>query len=321
MLTVVLPVSDVETGQIQGLTWDYHFPALESLILYGHLCETDGLAKFLQRNSILKVVTLNLSTSEPFNALPNTLPNVESLCINFHARPELVSLITQGLTASPLRHLRIKDCPDDSYPELEALSSSLRCLELDFGGEWRYLIGTTTSLEDDNAHVDADSAASPKLPGIIKRLLRRLPKLQELALDIETWHTRVFKETTFKHPDAMDKADLVCLPHFHLFNFEYLSLKRFQKTALQLLGPDSQIRALRMSDWRGKSLPAQLLFKVPGVPPCLEYLKWSTQKGKVLYRLEQIGRRVKAVECGPPRVTEGNGFWIDDRVLDFEGSA
>ena len=94
----------------------------------------------------------------------------------------------------------------------------------------------------------------------------------------------------------------------------------FQKMALQLFGPDTPIRALRMSDSRGMPLPIGFLDDVQGAPPSLEYIRWANLTRSVLYRLKRDGERVRVVECELPRGTKGNGFWTKNRVLDFEES-
>ena len=76
-----------------------------------------------------------------------------------------------------------------------------------------------------------------------------------------------------------------------------------------------------MSDSRGTPLRAEVLEDFARVPSSLEYVKWESRTGSVLYRLEREGERVRAVECEPLRQVEGNGHWTEKRVLDFEDSA
>ena len=92
-----------------------------------------------------------------------------------------------------------------------------------------------------------------------------------------------------------------------------------QKLVLRLLRPDIPIRALRLSDSRGTPLPAKLLDVFPDVPPSLDYVRWDVGTKKTLYRLERgPGEQLRAVECEPPSKAVGNGFWTENRVLDFE---
>ena len=205
------------------MTWDYDLPVLEKFGLRGYSLNTQGLASFLRRNSTLKTLTLDLSTEEPFRFLPNTLPNLESLSIDFNGRPKLVEETMPGLAATPLRHLRINGCPHSSYLELGALSNSLRCLELDLGSGWRNHVGTIGGPNDGDAPANTGSTTLPKLPEIIKTLLQRLPNLQELALGIETGNTTIYEgsgdESSSRYPEAMCESDSVCYLTFQIVRF------------------------------------------------------------------------------------------------------
>ena len=218
LLDVRLPNCSFEGCQISGLTWDYYFPALEIFALRGYNCNSVGLAEFLRRSSQLRILTLDLehepfTEHEPFALLPNSLPNLEALSVNFNGVSELVSSVTPGFAATPLRHLRIAGCPYDSYPEFEALSGLIRCLELDFASDWEEQFRKITCSEHNDALANADSTTSPSLPQIIKALFPQLPKLQELALDLGMAYTTIYEgsgdKCTSRHPDAMNEKDLV----------------------------------------------------------------------------------------------------------------
>ena len=73
-----------------------------------------------------------------------------------------------------------------------------------------------------------------------------------------------------------------------------------------------------MYDSRGIPLTAEFLDNIPGVPQNLEYIKWGNEARSVLYRLERDAERVRAVECDTLKRSEGKGFWVDNRVLDFD---
>ena len=217
-LELHLPNCDWETCQIQGITWDYDLPALETFSLYGYSLNIEGLAKFLHRSSALKLLTLELSTEKPFNLPSGSLPNLEALSMDFNGVPNLVSSLAPGFTTTPLRHLRVNGCPYESLLELAALPGSLRCLELELSPPWWEKTSTIADLETDDAPADANSATPFKLPKIIKMLLQRLPKLQELGLNLETADTTILEgsgdERTERHPDAISDDDLVSIYTF-----------------------------------------------------------------------------------------------------------
>ena len=86
---------------------------------------------------------------------------------------------------------------------------------------------------------------------------------------------------------------------------------------ITLLSKDTRIRALRMSDKRGFKLPDEVLENFPEIPASLEYLKWDVGENGLLYRLERIEGRVRAVECealGKPGDRES---WVVERVLEY----
>ena len=86
---------------------------------------------------------------------------------------------------------------------------------------------------------------------------------------------------------------------------------------INILPKDTQIRALRITDERGLKLKDEVLENFPDLPASLEYLKWDIGERRFLYRLERVGRRVRAVECEAPRKPRGLKTWVDERVLDY----
>lgn len=87
---------------------------------------------------------------------------------------------------------------------------------------------------------------------------------------------------------------------------------------LGYLPANSQLRAIRLSDSRGLPLPGELLESFPEIPSSVEYFRWDTQEGKLLYRLERSEGKTKAVRCDPVRESSvAEGLWTENRILDY----
>src|SRR5271154_3002851 len=91
----------------------------------------------------------------------------------------------------------------------------------------------------------------------------------------------------------------------------YLSFAQSRRLVLDL-------RAVRMTDGRGLSLPTEFLADMPSVPPSLEYVQWEIGGEKLLYHLKRYKGKTVAVECEPLRAASHAHFksWTDESALD-----
>ncbi|MCJ1388812.1 hypothetical protein MMC18_001662 [Xylographa bjoerkii] len=179
--------------------------------------------------------------------------------------------------ARPISHLNAGSWSKESYAEIVKIAAKLTCLE------------TQDSF---------DAWREDDFPQQLKEMLSQLPNLQEFALDLPTGNTSWRNEDgTWGGPRPMDVEDLTKL--------------------LSCLSFDSKIRAVRMADAKGLELPVELLADMPSIPNSLEYIRWDTDAGNLLYRLEKKEGKTAGVPCDPVRTVSKGCVrtWTDESIL------
>jgi hypothetical protein len=208
-LALCFPSCDMESCRLTGISWEYTFPVLESLTLMTYNSKSSSLSDFLVRHPSITTLTWNVDADDVFIFPPNSLPNLQTLNVDFHGETELVKALRY---TGPIAHLRVGFCPHTSYADLTNLAETLRCLELDsWISDWR---ASSDSSSEDNMDADGKETEEilPRLPEIIKTLLPQLHQLQELSVDLETSRTYTIGDNGEScHPRPMDVSDLVML--------------------------------------------------------------------------------------------------------------
>lgn len=186
-LSLDLPICDLESCRLQGLTYGYHFPKLTTLCLSVY-SKDPAIATFLSRHPSITTLSLNLGGDVPFVDQDTLLPNLRSLAIE---SSDKVDFLTPS-ALRPITHLRMGRCPHDRYQGIKTVSKTLRFLEL--------------SLDVDSMREEDG------LPSIIKDLLSDLPDIRELAIVYHsasiTWSD---ENKNAIHPEPASINDLVRL--------------------------------------------------------------------------------------------------------------
>lgn len=192
-LSLQLPSCDLEDCRVQGITYDYHFPDLESFSLHGWLNSRTALADFLLRHPSITTLSFSLSTEDDssMEVAASTLPCLRALALNNTFRTQLFFNLLSASASRHITHLRLNGLHQDHFPNLTDVGCSLQCLELSAysAHEWRKDSGTSR----------------------LRKLLLSLPELLEIALDCQSGNTHFRNEANeWVHPDPIDLDDLVC---------------------------------------------------------------------------------------------------------------
>jgi hypothetical protein len=327
-LDLSFPTCDLEGCRLQGITWQHTFPSLKALDVRTYNSDNAALSEFLLRHPKIATLAWDVDADEGFIFPRDSLPELRALSMDFRGRSELLKENVEVLArCQHLAHLRVDGCPHTSYLEIAKLGNNLKCLELNPGVySWREGCGESGEEPDSDDEKLADSLEAEtgmrNLPSIIGSMLEKLYGLQELAMDLETSCTSSRNdEGKFVNPDSMNVKDLVSR-----FSITPLTktpsecsplIYKLQRSIIKVLPKDTQIRALRLSDQRGLTLPEEVLENFPEVPASLEYLKWCIGETGLLYKLERNGGRVRAVECEALRRPHGRENWVEERVLEY----
>jgi hypothetical protein len=302
------PGCDLDSCQIQDISWTFEMPKLRYLTLYGYDFAPQALASFLERH-----------------------PSIENFVDGVDAESRVSFKESEGprLSKTALPNVKAVDRASDSarYPEdwfddeagrkiaylvvpwgwqgqvdvSKNMATELKCLDINASNvtAWR----PDEADSDDDEEEKKRKAADPekKLVKGVRKLLLSLTGLRELGVSLESQRvTMRLPDGTHGSPPGMDETDL--------------------KVVLSVLPKETGIRALRVWDTAGKPLSQELLDDFPEVPRSLEYLSWEGEE-KVLYQFMRRGSgRVKAVLCEETlrEVDEKKkGDWTEKRILDY----
>lgn len=214
-LKLSFPTCDLEDCRLQGITWQYTFPLLQTLDLRTYNNDNTALSDFLLRHPKITTLAWYVDADEEFIFPENSLPKLQALFIEFQGRQGGLKANVEALAkCEHLRHLRVDGCPHASYHHLAKLES-LKCLELlPTIWSWRDGYGRTKEEPDDrySAALEADTGFRYLLD-IIRSMLGKMNGLQELAMNLETGNScPMDHDGVFRRPVPMDMRDLVCCP-------------------------------------------------------------------------------------------------------------
>jgi len=236
-LTLSLPACDLEDCRIKGITWEYTFPALETLDIRTYNTDNNALEDFLLRHPKITTLTWNVDSDDGFIFPENSLPELRALSIEKLSEANVNHLAS----CKGLEQLRITSCWDQEALLRIARLKSLRYLELkEDVGFWRESFkepgeeddtydkydGEEDEDDNDNEEEDKKRAADAleaktgyrTHPAVIGGLLERMPGLHEFAIDLSTgntWYQN--KERVWGHYRPMDVRDLVSTPSMKPF--------------------------------------------------------------------------------------------------------
>jgi hypothetical protein len=193
-LSLELPSCDRETCRVQGITYDYHFPALTSFSLRGWADSRSRLPEFLLRHRSIKSLYFDIfgDDEDTFKITATALPSLRAVAAENISRPQLLLQLLKSPAALQITHIRLGQVPQKStsLPILANYVPSLRCLEL--------------------SNIDVNFWRKEPKVRWLKRILTSLPGLVELALRCSTRDTLWNNEAgVWVQPDPMDMNDLV----------------------------------------------------------------------------------------------------------------
>lgn len=192
-LSLQLPGCDLENCRIRGITYDYHFPELESFSLHGWVTSGPELPDFLLRHPLIKNLCFSLSSDEEdgIQMAANAIPNLRALSINEMSRLRILSEFLASSTPRQIKYLRLESWKTEYLATLRDAGKDLQCLEMSTYNidEWR-----------------EDASKSP-----LRSLMPSLPELLEFTLDCPTGSTLWKNENgEWQNPEPIDSDDLVC---------------------------------------------------------------------------------------------------------------
>jgi hypothetical protein len=189
-LSLQLHSCDLENCRVQGITYDYHFPDLESFSLQIWLDSRIALADSLLHHPSITALSLSLSTEDE-DSMETTLPCLRALALNDTFRTQLFSNLLSASASRRITHLRLDGLHQGHLRNLAGVGRSLPCLEL-----------STYSADGRREDLGASK---------LRELLLSLPELTEIALDCQSGNTHFRNEANeWVHPDPIDVDDLVC---------------------------------------------------------------------------------------------------------------
>ncbi|KAF2705829.1 hypothetical protein K504DRAFT_505557 [Pleomassaria siparia CBS 279.74] len=301
------PGCDLDDCQIKNISWDYHYPQLRSLTLYGGDFAPDAFAAFLDRNPSIEVFVdgVDGDCREPYGEQggpglkAETLPNVRcvSRASDSARYPEDWF---DDKSARKVVHLGLPWTTRDGFAVSETAARELKCLDINASiNYWRPDEVDSDDEEEEKKRIRTDP--SKPLVKSTRKLLPQLKQLRELGIRMASQSSTMrLPDGSFGSPPGMNEEDV--------------------KNILSVLpSSDTQIRALRLWDTAGKALPQSFLDDFPRIPTSLEYLSWEAEV-PVLYQLtKQENGKVRARPCEPLRVVpEGRkGDWNEKRILDY----
>jgi hypothetical protein len=185
-LSLSLPTCDLEYCRIQGLSYDYHFPELNSLSLAVYDSPDSGLPDFLARHSSITVLNLQVQGDKPLRFSDSAFPNLRALRADWiwgKAFSDLLS--TSG--SRTITYLNVGSELKGSYADIVKVSRTLTCLEV--SNPWR----------------------KKEFPEPLKSLLSKLPEIQEIGFDMgnTSWMN---DDGSWGGPEPMDVKNLVLTP-------------------------------------------------------------------------------------------------------------
>lgn len=191
-LSLQMPSCDLENCRLQGITYDYDFPNLRSINIYGWLDLASGLLDFFHRHPSITTLSFSMeSDDEDDLTIPaTTLPDLRALAVDNIFSTCILSELLSSSSLRKITYLSLKELPHKFLPLLAVVGQSLHCFELRTYrvDEWRE--------DPDELH--------------LKELLPSLPELLEFALDFPTGNTsRTNEAGEWVHPAPVDVEDLV----------------------------------------------------------------------------------------------------------------
>jgi hypothetical protein len=302
------PGCDLDSCQIQNISWKFEMPKLRYLALHGSDFAPVALAQFLENHPNIEnfVDGVDADSHVPYEEsegprLSKTaLPNVRAV----NRASESARYPEDWFSDEADRkivHLAVPWAWQGGVDVSKNMARELKCLNINASNvtAWRPNKPDSDDEEEERQRIEADP--EKKLVKGVRKLLPSLTGLRELSIKLESQSVSMtLPDGEFGSPPGMDETDL--------------------KVILSVLPKETAIRALRVWDSAGKPLPQSLLDDFPAIPSSLEYLKWEGEE-KVLYRfIRREGGKVKAVPCEEKlrEVDEKrNGEWNETRILDY----
>ncbi|KAF2791514.1 hypothetical protein K505DRAFT_419092 [Melanomma pulvis-pyrius CBS 109.77] len=300
------PGCDLLTCQIQNISWDFHWPALRVLRLYGSDFAPLALADLLEKHPTVENFVDGVDSDFRSSFKESQSPRLKASCL-----PNVKAVNRADDSARfpehwfddeagrKINHLGVPWGWNGGLEVSKTMARELKCLEINAGNvtNWRPDEPDSDDEEEEKKRKELDP--EKKIVKSVRKILPELKGLRELGIRLESDSvTMTLPDGSHGSPPGMDEKDL--------------------KVVLSILTDQTNIRALRIWDTKGKPLPQSLLDDFPKIPPSLEYLGWEAEE-KVLYRFERDGGKVKAVSCEPLRVVEEEAKkdWSEKRILDY----
>jgi hypothetical protein len=302
------PGCDLDSCQIQNISWKFEMPKLRYLALHGSDFAPAALAQFLENHpSIENFVDgvdsdshVSYKESEGPRLSKTALPNVRAV----HGASDSARYPEDWFSDEADRKIAHLTAPWGWQGKVDVsknMARELKCLDINASNitAWRPEEPDSDDEEEEKQRIAADP--EKMLVKGVRKLLPSLTGLKELGINLESQRvSKRLPDGTYGSPPGMDENDL--------------------KVILSVLPKETGIRALRIWDSAGKPLPQSLLDDFPAVPSSLEYLSWEGEE-TVLYQIMRRGSgKVKAVLCEEKlrEVDEKKkGEWNEKRILDY----
>ena len=330
------PNCDLQSCQIQNVSWNYDFPNLKRLKIRGWDFAPPALKRFLKRCENVEEFFDGVETTffansptpldagtEPDEELDENkstensdslesdncelevgmLPKVKKLYIATDSVRSVAAWFHPDSTRA-IQHLRLYH-PFTLKRQLCALAEAtplllakLKTLEIEGDVTFWRVDGETSEDVDESLDDKTVPKETEKLSSAARALQPLLPSLPNISeLGVGLDSTCV----SFWDPISRTSKSPLGMSSSEL------------ELILRLLPKDTQLRALRLQDEAGSALPQQMLEDMSGIPDHLEYLSWEA-KERVLYKIYRDGSKVRAEQCEPLRSTV-EGDWTQEKVL------
>ncbi|KAJ4299683.1 hypothetical protein N0V90_004929 [Kalmusia sp. IMI 367209] len=343
------PVCDLDTCQIQNITWDYEFRNLKRLDVAGYDFAPVAFKAFLERCGGVEVLSDKAETvfytdsddgvetgvnskggeEEKCALEPSMFPHLTTLRVSSESDCRSLGMWFDPIVNRPIRHLRLsgfamKHQLDELMNVDSRMLANLKVLELDgVVTLWRKERTDSDSDSDDDdddkdgkdnnkndINIDIDDDDSNE-KGHERH--QQEEKLSDTAKALQTIlpHLSSLQELSIELDSARVSIYYTDKPSEHPPAMSFEDLKLF----LDILPKNTRLRALRLRDSSVGLLPQAELDKLANVPDSLEYLSWEGEQ-RALYKFhgQSEEAKVKLCEAAGEKV---KGDWAEETILEL----